>query len=301
MSSPKAKSELANLPEITEVCKYTLFTDYVELDVREKETPVSLILVAPPEQAKTAVISQFDENRGLLYIDNATAWGIEREYLDQLKDGRIKRIMIPDFIDPTNRKKATVDNTITFFNKFISWEGIKEVQTFGMSFSLREPLRGSILTTMAIDDFMRMVRGLAAVGFLSRLMIIGYKYSDNQFDALLDDIIYKRAGWGKINLPLPDGKKKVELNPDLSITMKPLARVLGQRAGGGGIRAIHQLEILAKGKALSEGRHEVTANDIHRIMYLAERYVNNVDYTREAKASISKGEIDAKKEGGKVE
>lgn len=295
MSNPmKAKSLLANLPEITEICEYALFTDYVLLDDRGHESPVSIILVAPPEEAKTSVVAQFDENRGLLYLDNVTAWGIEHEYLEQLKTRKIKRVLIPDFIDPTNRKKATVDTTITFFNKYISWEGIKEVQTYGMSFSLREPLRGSLLTTMATEDFMRMVKSLAAVGFLSRLMIIGYKYSENQLGELLEDIIYKRAGWSKIGLPLPDGQKDIHLDPDLSIKMKTLAIMLGQRAGAGGIRALHQLEILAKGKALSEEREEVIAADIQRIMYLAERYINNVALDSKTKLYLQSVEKEGK-------
>lgn len=300
LDQPKTKSKLANLPEITEICKYALYTDYVKLDHREKEAPLSIMLVAPPEEGKTAVLSQFDENRGLLYIDNVTAWGLENQYLEELKEGKIKRVLIPDFIDPTNRKKATVDSTVIFFNKYISWEGIREVQSFRMSFSLPRPLRGSLLTTMALDDFNRMVKSLAAVGFLSRLMIIGYRYSERQLDELLEDIIYKRAGWEKINLPLPDGERDVLLDPDLSIKMKPLAKILGQRVGGGGIRAIHQLEMLAKGKVLFEGREEVVEADIHRVMYLAERYVNNISLSRKTKDFLAEKESElAEGEGQK--
>lgn len=285
-----AKSGLANLPEITEICKYALFSDYVDLDEDHKETALSIMLVAPPEEGKTAVVTQFDENRGLLYIDNTTAWGMERKYLSELEAGLIKRVLIPDFIDPTNRKKTTVDSTVIFFNKFISWEGIKQVQTYKMSFNLKRPLRGSLLTTMALADFVRMVKSLAAVGFLSRLVIVGYKYSEKQVDALLNDIIFKRAGWGKVNLPLPDGKIPVNLNPILAVKMKTLAKLLGQRAGAKGIRASHQLEMMAKSRALSEKRNEVTLDDIHRVMYLAERYVNNVALSPQAKHLIGQKE-----------
>lgn len=276
MSASKPSSELANLPEITEICKYALFTDYIRLDTAHKETALSIMIVAPVENAKTATIKQFDGNRDILYIDNVTAWGIEHKYLRDLREGRIKRILIPDFIDPTNRKKATVDSTITFFNKLISWEGIKEVQTFAMSFSLPEPMRCSLITTMALGDYMRFVKSLAAVGFLSRLMIIGYKYSASQLNGLLEDIIFKRAGWGKIQLALPDEKQPVNLDPELAVKMMPLAIEIGQRVGGEGIRAYHQLAIMARGRALSEGRGVVNDSDIFRVMYLAERYINNI-------------------------
>lgn len=290
--SPSNKSELTNLPEITEIIKYALVSDYVQLDDREHEAPLSPILVAPPEEGKTAVVKQFDPTNGLLFIDNVTAWGLEHRYIKELQSGRIKRLVIPDFIDPTNRKKATVDSTITFFNKFISWEGIKEVQTYAMDLSLETPLRGSLLTTMAIADFLRMVKSLAAVGFLSRLIVIGYQYSEIQRDTLLEDIVYKRAGWDNISLNLPKENTPVELNPDISIKMKPLAKLLGQRAGGGGIRAMHQLEIMAKSKALYEGRDVVTENDIFRVMYLAERYINNVIYDSKTRNYLKSVEVE---------
>lgn len=285
MSALNNELPLTNLPEVTEFSKYALFTDYVELDYKHKETPVSIMMVAPVGEGKSSVGNQFNGNKGLLYIDNVTAWGLEQKYLKELREGTIKRILIPDFIDPMNRKKATVDSTITLFNKLISWEGIKEVQTYAMSFSLPEPLHCSILTSMALGDFLRMVKTLAAVGFLSRLMLIGYKYSREQLDAVLEDIILKKASWEKILLDLPDEPVRVELDNELALRMKPLALELGQRisrdkSGGEAIRAYHQLAIMVKGKALSEKRDTVNANDIDRLMYLAERYVNNVQYIK---------------------
>lgn len=283
-------SALANLPEVTELCSLALYSDFVVKDEGRKETPVSPILVAPPEQAKTAVLDQFDPTDGLLYIDNVTAWGIEHKYLEHLKTGRIRRIVIPDFVDPTNRKKTTVDTTITFFNKYISWEGIKEIQTYAMDLSLETPIKGAIMTTMATADFKRMVKGLAAVGFLSRLIVIGYQYSKEDLDLLLDDIVFKRARWDKINLPFPDTPQEISLAPELAIKMKPLAKSLGERVGGGGIRAILQLEMLVKSRALSEGRDTVIEDDIRRVMYLAQRYVNNVVLDAETRRSIKLAE-----------
>lgn len=277
MSSLQPKSELANLPEVTELCKYALFTDYIELDESNKEIPVSVIIVADVGNAKTAVVKQYADNDGLLYIDNVTAWGLQKVYLRRIVDGVIRRIIIPDFIDPTNRKKATVDSTITFFNKIVSWEGLKEIQTYAMSVSLEKPVHCSLLTTMALQDYRRMVKGLAAVGFLSRLLLIAYRYSESQINDLLEDIVYKRATWHKIELSFPQHEVPIALDPDLAVTMMGLARTLGNRAGDNtGSRAYNQLAMLAKGRALSKNRPNVNEDDISRIMYLAERYVNNV-------------------------
>lgn len=290
----KTIQSLANLPEITELSRLALYSDFILADESRKETPISMVIVAPPEQGKTAVIKQFDPTDGLLYIDNVTAWGIEHKYIKELQSGKIRRVVIPDFIDPTNRKKTTVDSTITFFNKYVSWEGLKEIQTYAMDLSLDEPIKGSLLTTMATDDFKRMVRSLAAVGFLSRLLVVGYQYSKEELDVLLEDIVYGRAKWGQIKLSFPDTKVAVKLNPDLAIKMKPLAKQLGEKAGAKGIRAMLQLETLAKSVALEQGRDEVIDTDIGRVMYLAHRYINNVGLATDTKAFL-------KQQAGKYE
>jgi len=279
-------SEYSNLPELTEFIKYILFSDYVVLDAKKKETALSALVVAPVESGKTALINQFSNNDGILYLTDATAWGIQKHYLPMMRQGRIKRIMIPDLINPTNRKKATVDSIITFFNSYISWEGVGSIATYAMHLELKEPINGSLLTTMATKDFKRMVKGLAAVGFLSRLMILGYSYDQFTVDTLLEDIIEGRAGWDKITLQLPEQTMRVEMDLEQAKKLTGLAKVIGQRCGASGFRALNQLVIMCKSRALSCQRDIVNDEDVARIMWLGDRYIGNIPLDERTKKRI---------------
>lgn len=273
--------------DVTELVKYIIYSDYVELDTFKKETPLSAILVAPVEHGKTAIIEQFVSNRGILCVGDLTAWGIQHVYLGQMKKGIIKRIMIPDMINPANRKQETVDSLITFFNSYISWEGVRSIATYAMRIKLTEPLRGSLLTTMATKDFKRMTSKLAAVGFLSRLLIIGYKYDKNIARDILIDIALGKNPWNTYKFDLPETQVKVHIPDALSLELIPQAEYIGRRADGVGNRAVHQLKMLSKCKALSEGRETVTKEDTSRIIELSKLYLSRIpDVTWKAEKMI---------------
>jgi len=284
-------SQLANLPDITELLKYTLFSDYIELDPEFHETVLSVMIVAPPGHGKSSAEDQFAGNDGLLTLGNATAWGIENTYLAALRKGVYRRILIPDFINPNAKKQGTVDSTMVFFNSYISWEGVSTISTYATRISLTTPVKGGLITTMATGDFQRMVRRLAAVGFLSRILIIGYEYTTDEARALLDDVCHRRSAWKRIALEFPKKQTPVSIDTELMLKMKELALVVGARGGDiTGIRALNHLTILAKSKALSEGRSEVVDNDIYRVMHLADQYVGKVAMDARTKRLVQEAE-----------
>jgi len=263
------------LAEVTEIIKYVLYSDYLKLDITRKEVPISAALVAPPESAKSCIVEQFIPNHNLLVLTDATAWGIQNVYLEELKAGNV-RILIPDLINPINRKQETVNSLITFLNSYISWEGIRSVATYAFRVKLGEPLRGSLLTTIATKDFKRMVKSLAAVGFLSRLLLIGYCYSLQTARDILRDVAYGQDQWTDIPLNFPDRNQEVSLSSDHTLLLIPQAESIGRGVEAYGIRMLKQLMILARSKALSEGRDMVSRDDVNRIIHLAGRLLGRI-------------------------
>lgn len=262
--------------DITELVKYVIYSDYILLDQSMKETPLSAILVAPVESGKTAILHQFVPTRGILCLSDLTAWGIQHYYLKQMREGLIKRILIPDMINPANRKQETVSSLITFFNSYISWEGVGNIVTYAMNIKLKDPLKGSLLTTMATKDFWRMRKQLAAVGFISRLLIIGYKNSQQVARDILYSIAAGNNTWKQYNLPLPGEHRAVDISVELAERLIPQAEYMGRRAEGYGARAMHQLKMLCKCRALSEGREQVNDSDVDRILHLAKLYLSRI-------------------------
>lgn len=261
------------LADVSELVKYTLFSDYLELKITHKEVPVSALIIANAESAKTSLVEQYFPNDGIVYANDITAWGIEHMWLDKMKDGRIKRLLIPDLINPTSRKQETVDSLITFLNAYISWEGMSTVATYAMQFELETPVRGAILATVTPEDFLRVTRSIKAVGFLSRLMPITYSYSHTAVDDILSDIFNGKNQWDKIALDLPTELTPVRLEGMLASQFRPVAKAIGKQAGAYGFRAGTYLMTLSRAKALSEGRDAVNQDDVDRINYLAEHFV----------------------------
>lgn len=265
--SSKRKLELAR---ISELVKYVLFSDYLQLDIEKKEVPLSLLIIANAESGKTSIVEQFHPNNGILYINDLTAWGLQHKYINEMETGKVKRILIPDLINPVNRNKDTVDTLITFLNSYISWEGIRAISTYAMQIELKVPVRGSIITTVTPQDFNRMAKGLAAVGFLSRLMFINYKYSNEVVNEIMDSIADDSDRWHKIQLEFPDRPTLVRITTELSKQLQETARMIGLQAEVYGFRAYKALITMSKSKALSEGREAVIQRDIDRVINLSQ-------------------------------
>jgi len=259
--------------EITELLRYILFSDYIELDLSRKETAISAIIIANIESGKTSLIEQFAPNTGILHITDLTAWGIQHKYINELKIGQIKRIIIPDMINPLNRKQETVSGLITFLNAYISWEGVRTIMTYALQIEIKIPIRGSILTTIAIKDYKKLNKGLAAVGFLSRMMPITYSYDSETVSNILLEVAQETDGWRDINLAFPSSPVNINMESGLSVELIDRARKIGEQAGAYGFRAMKQLRVLTKCVALSDGRDEVRKDDIDRVLYLTGKYI----------------------------
>ena len=267
-------SSIDRLSEVTELVSYVLYSDYVKLDLEHKEVALSAMIIAKVESGKTAVINQFVPNDGILVLSDVTEYGLLHDYLDDLKDGTIHRLLIPDLINPVNRKQDTVNTLITFFNSYISWEGVNSISTYAMpNIRLVNPLRGSLLTTIAIGDFNRMMGRMAAVGFISRLMPITYSYTQEAVRAILLDIAHGRDKWDSVKLDFPKDKVDVRLEGLLAERLMGLSEVIGGQAGGYGFRSMHQFMTLAKSRALAKGRDNVSVEDVECVEYLATRFV----------------------------
>ena len=61
--------------------------------------PLSLIISAPVGSGKTEIINQYRNCQGVLYLSEATAYGIKSKYLETIKSGKIRHIIIGDLLE----------------------------------------------------------------------------------------------------------------------------------------------------------------------------------------------------------
>lgn len=258
------------LSDLSDFLKLVLFSGWVKPEGGNK--PVSAMLVARFESGKTSVLGQFMGAKGTLYMNDVTEYGLIKRYLDPLSKGEIKHIIIPDFIKSINRKKTTVDTLITFFNSLIE-EGIVNISTYALNLELKKPIRSALLTSIAVEDFTRMQRRLAAIGFLSRFMILSYDYDKKYIKEILREIAQSRGEWSEEKLKLPSSEVRVNIPSNLAEQMIPRAEEIGERLRAYGFRALHMMMSLAKASALSDKRDEVNLDDVVRVLRLSEDYL----------------------------
>ena len=110
---------MIKLERIQKLIELALYSAYVE-----GEKPVSLLITAPVEAGKTELLLQFARNKGVLVITDATAYGIMRDYGQDIVNHKIRHLVLPDLIKPMSRSKDTVHSLITFFNSLLEEGGI---------------------------------------------------------------------------------------------------------------------------------------------------------------------------------
>lgn len=256
--------------DLTEFLKIALWTSYIVPEEGVKQ--VSVMTVAKVESGKTSLLEQFSCNSGILYTTNLTEYGLLHHHREELLRGEFKHIIIPDFIKTLNQKRDTVNTLITFLNAYIE-EGVSSISTYAYNLKLEKPIHGGIITSVAIEDFNRMKKQMAAVGFLSRLIILSYSYSQDHIQEIFRNMSQLKGEWSRIVCAFPKEPIKVNIPADLAETMIPAAQSIGARYQAFGFRAYKNFMALSKALALSEGRDIVNKSDTDRILQLADDYM----------------------------
>ncbi len=256
--------------DLTELLKLTLWTAYIKPENGVKQ--VSIMVVAKVESGKTSLLDQFSCNNGIFYATNLTEYGLLHHHRQELLAGEFKHIMIPDFIKTMNQKRDTVNTLITFLNSYIE-EGVSSISTYAYDLKLEKPIHGGLLTTIAIQDFNRMRKQLAAVGFLSRIIVLSYSYSQDHIQQIFRDISNSVGGWDKIQLDFPEEPQDITISKDLAASMEIPAQQIGARYQSFGFRAHKNFIALAKAAALADKRTSVSKTDVDRILRLADDYM----------------------------
>jgi len=271
-----AEKELRQREDITEILRYVIYSDYVALDESLKEFPLSIIIVAPVGQGKTSITDQYKDNTGIREVSKVTEYALLHEFMDDLKRGM--RLYYPDFVNTGNMKEETVASIISFLKDYINWDGVKTISYFNTHIPLQHPLKGSLMATMASRDFLRMSKGMASSGFLSRIFLVGYHYRREKIIEIMTNYAYGRGAWDTIKLPLPEIGTKIEITMDSGLIKEliPLAYKLGQKIEGYHIRALQQMTLMSKARALSENRTEVSQGDTERVLQLYSDYAVKV-------------------------
>ncbi len=259
--------------ELEHLIKLALLSAYVK-----GERPVSVLISARVESGKTEILRKAIHCDGVLYIADATAYGIQKQYIQEIADGKIKTIVIPDLITPLSKSSDTVETFVSFLNGLIE-EGIAEVQTYAMSLKLRTPSRCNIITSIAKEHLFDQRHRWSKIGFLSRVIPVSYEYAASTVYDIMQSIATREyhSEPEYINLSLPSKSVDVELPAKIAKDIAAFApQVIDSGKFAGelyGFRLQKQLQTLCMANTLLEGRTKSNDSDFNTIKRLS-NYIN---------------------------
>lgn len=236
------------------------------------EKPLSLLIVAKPESAKTAVLKKYKQNKGIAYLTDCTAYGLTRDILPKVVSGEVKHIMIADLITPLSKSTKTRQAFVAFLNNLIE-EGVAKITTYGTVWD-REVNCGLIaaITDDALKDGRR---DWAKMGFLSRMLLFTYSYSISFvyriFGSLVED---KSAVAEPVELTFPSEPLDVVIPREIAEKLIPISTKIGEAMKIYGFRFFLNSKTLLKSLALMKRKTVVTEDELDEFLELS-RFINS--------------------------
>lgn len=228
------------------------------------KTRVEKVEVGKGKDKKTVEIRKVDGS--VLYSTACTPYALYTRYGHELKNGKIKHLVIPDFLSILNLPKFQMMSVVQFYNQLIE-EGIMSIESRDGRFLSQIPVTVGLITTIAYQDFMKRKDELGAVGFLSRLLPISFKYKNNTAESIRNAVKAKEylTDPTNFNIKLPP-ETEVELPIDQADVIEAIAVATKDANDELGVRRQKQLQVFCMANALMQGRDTVSAEDTTKMM-----------------------------------
>jgi hypothetical protein len=260
---------------IKKIVKYALASGKLK-----DERPLSVIIIAPVESAKTLVLRRYClKAKNCLYMTDVTAHGILKEssQLKGFRSGKLTHLVIPDLMPCLSRKQTTVSTLISFLNSLIE-EGIVNISTYITHINENVEVKAGLLAAIPSEPFHDKRHKWGRMGFLSRALPVTYDYKPSTRAEILAYIERQEHLQEKTaKLPLPEEPKLIELPFELARKIEPYASSLADEYSKYqkvyGFRYQRQLQTLVKAIALFKGRDEVDEECLDELEEVA-NYIN---------------------------
>jgi hypothetical protein len=252
--------------DLEEHIRNVLLTDFIK-----KATPVSTLIVAPPERNKSNTVIKF-KGKTILTLNDLTAYGLMKELEQKTKNGKCQlgHLIIPDLTRLTARSRSVRKELITTLQILMA-EGIEGIHTYNIEISFKKPLKLGLITCITRRDLSDHRTVWSKIGFLSRLIPFSFDYDEQMKLDILKFInkertpklnllkIKKRAAQTivvpeEIQLYLEKDARRMAFNLEKFCETPTKYRAFGARA-------LHQL--LAYIKAICLRHNETTVNFHH--------------------------------------
>lgn len=262
-----SKPSLLRLEPILEIIRASIWTGRLS-----DEKPVSIMLVAEQESAKTECLKYFRGTPSIRFVSDLTSRGLV-PYKKDIESGNLRHIVLLDVIRIISHGRNIADRTLQTLASLME-EGESETSDAGGRDSWKDFPRIGVLMALT-PKFFHSKRGKwRETGFLTRFVPVSFSYSEKAVHAIHLAI----AAGHQLPLPKPEAipalNYAISCSPKFSAMMARRAEELGVRMKTYGFRYQRILRALAKAQARMEGRGAVNSSDVGKVLSWAEFFTD---------------------------
>jgi hypothetical protein len=226
--------------------------------------PLSVVLIASQESAKTQCLMRFKGTNTLHYLSDVTSKGVDM-LKPAIENGDIRHIVILDLVKVLSHGRNVSERTLQTFAGLMEEGQADTADAGGYTKWAKQPNCGLL---MAITpEFYTSRRGKwRATGFLTRFLPIHFAYTD---DTIMD--IHNGIASLKLTeqlpapLIIPKIPRPVYIKQAYANQVSRWSQQWAKEAATNGFRHHKQLQALVLGSAAARGREEVTTEDMDRL------------------------------------
>lgn len=242
--------ENKNTDDIKEIIELVYISAFLK-----NEKPLSLLLLAPPENSKTSLILE-KTTKFCHYSTDLSFQGVIKMLQEKNK---ILHIVIPDFLKITSKKTSTKNNLVSLLNAFLD-EGIFQINLGNKETIDLKGRAGGVVTATTDYSFYQNRRNWKGLGFLSRFIVVSWRYKPETIQEIFNTINLEKNTARKKSILINYKKTEVKSKPEINAKLNEIS--------DNSLRKLKNLQVLLKCLALKNGRNYTTDADIKRLKEL---------------------------------
>jgi len=236
--------------------------------LRSRPKPISLLLIGKPGIGKSRLLSCLEKIAEVSYANDITPKHLVK-FLEEVKKGEKKYLVIPDYTSCLSHSKAT-QKTLNAILRGMTEEGISSLKAYQLEFESDFPVRAGLITATTSSSYREFAVNWKKTGFLSRLLPFSFTHSYETRARILDEIDAKKADIiGSIKLRVERKPKNVVCDPALLSQLRAYSELLSKETASEPYRHQIQLTSLPEAAAVLRGSSRVEQQDVETIHRLS--------------------------------
>lgn len=252
-----SNGNLVNVSPLLELLRAAIWTGILADD-----DPVSVVLIAPQESAKTEMLKYFRGTRSLEFFSDLTSYGIY-EFKSEIENEKLRHIVILDLVRIMSHPRTTSERTIQTIASLIEDGQMTVADGGGVSWRNEKLVLPRIGSLMGVtpEIYYRKRKMFRDTGFMSRFLPVRYTFSDSTAKQVHFAIRNGNKKPEPHPLILPEKRMKAVIPDKIAKLVQNSAYDLGHQESTWGFRWHRSLRALIKAHAISENRFNVEESD----------------------------------------